>query len=281
MIPESKNLRLGLIGVGNYGSALLDGILLAASSGARLPIEHICLYDVDPTRIQRFAESESHLVSIRKTSREVLDSCSLHVIGVNSSQLPGLFIELGLNEPSPHFATEEFLFMDGCGQVADLAMKGRLRYGKIMFTPWVRYCQGIVGLWSGALHITTTGLLQDLLPHLGTFWNTDSPDFLQTIRATAGCSIGLVGTILTTIRGSFIDMGLSEGQATNAIQSLVRGMDAYLKNGGEIDRLASDVCSSENSLTRIMLNSDYTQALERDIKSAFQTLKAHLPHGKY
>jgi len=274
-----KSLRIGFIGIGTYGGALLDGILMAASQHDDHPIAEICIYDIDKKRIQKYRDQPSPLVVIAKNGKEVLDKCDLHVVGVNSSQLPGLFDELGLHEVSTYSVTEEFLFMDGCNQVESLTKSGCLKYGKIMFTPWTRYCQGIVGFFPGMLEPKTVGLLEQLLPMLGKVWIAESPSFLQLIRATAGTSTGLSGKVFTSFRDSFIQMGLTQEQADQALISLVRGLAIYLEDGGKIEQLAGNVCSSENSLTKIMLDSPYVTTIEEQIPLVFKVLNAISKRG--
>jgi pyrroline-5-carboxylate reductase len=277
--PNSKTLRLGLIGVGTYGGTLLAGILRAIGEHSDIPIERIAVYDRNQEKLRPFADDTGKCLSICSSAQEVIDLADVNIIGVSSSQIPALLSELGFDKRSPASERTQFLFMDGQQDVHQLAAKGRLIYGNIMFTPWVRYGEGIIGFWPGTLLSNTTDKLRRIFEMLGRVWIASNPALLPTIRATAGCGIAMVGVVLSNMRTSFVGLGLTSEQADEAIRSLISGLAEYSSSGNSVDDLAQSVCSNENSFTQVMLASDYTDRLQNDISGMMSSLKAVIENG--
>lgn len=264
--------QIGIVGVGNYGGALLEGILAVAPRYADSVVRHVVTYDIDRTKTQRFVDIDPNFLSVAHNLNEALASSSVVIVGVNSSQLGCLLEEIDSHRSSNPNMTTEFVFMDNSPLFAQLEAKNRLLFGRVMFTPWVRYCQGIVGFWQGSLQQSSVQLMRALLVPLGDFWLAESPEFLPLIRATAGCGIGMLGTVISTMKKSFVRMGLSDDQAQTAIVSLIQGLESHLSKGGRIEDLAQKVCSSENSLTKVLLENEHTRTLVGELRLAFDSL---------
>ena len=85
-------MKYGFIGLGNMGSAILNGMLKSPSFSA----EDITGYDIDPAKLKEIAENTS--ISLCDSCKETADKCDVVILAVKPQQLTSVLEEIaGLN----------------------------------------------------------------------------------------------------------------------------------------------------------------------------------------
>lgn len=230
-------MKIGIIGVGNMGEALLSGII----KGGKIKAEEITIFDADSSKVQMIADNYD--INIVTSNKALIKQSQSVILTVKPNIYP-----LVLSEISPHISHDHVL----------LSIAPGYNFSRVRKSLNNKDCKLVLMMSNTAAKIgqaTTAACFSDcisadekkeiieIFSSFGTFLQAQE-DQMPTLTSVIGSAPALVYMLIEGLIQGAIHQGLNFDQAQQLASNIVRSSASMIIETGEHPALQRDrICS--------------------------------------
>lgn len=258
-----KTKKIGMIGIGNMGQAVVKGIL----SSELVPPQNIYISNRTPGKLNKF--KEKYGVNAVTNNEELIDACDVVIIGIK----PQDFYD-AIEPISSSFTDDQVLISLAAGLDTNSIRRVVSEVGsivRVMPNTAARIGESIVGYCTEKADSPVDDMIEALLSPLGEVVKLDEDEEFRAFTVGAGSGIGFVFELMLYWQDWLEQYGFSADEAKLITVRTFKGasMLAEAEEGMTVQELQNQVVSKKG-VTHAGLSSMRETEIERSLRISFE-----------
>lgn len=263
MTLNLKQKKIGMIGIGNMGQAVVKGIL----SSELVPPNNIYISNRSPGKLNKF--KEKYGVNAVTNNEELIDECDVVIIGIK----PQDFYD-AIEPISSSFTNDQVLISLAAGLDTATIRRVVSEVGsivRVMPNTAARIGESIVGYCTEKEDSPVDDMIERLLSPLGEVVKLDEDEEFRAFTVGAGSGIGFVFELMLYWQDWLEQYGFSEEEAKLITVRTFKGASMLAESESEmsLQELQNQVVSKKG-VTAAGLSSMRETEIERSLRISFE-----------